>query len=166
MPLILTIVLPKPTLALLNLLTPALTLPGLLSRLRLYASKSLLGKKKTAKLEDLMDKMHGLSMRERSYAVLYARLAHRYPDVARNVPKPELTQPSYAFQTPSTPTSSSRQPWTERSVPAPPPAVSSDSSFFRSRAMSCAFCSQTNHRIRECPIAQEYVRLGRAVVIK
>ncbi|KAI9429881.1 hypothetical protein H4582DRAFT_2088124 [Lactarius indigo] len=116
-------------------------------------------------LEDLMDKMHGLSMRERSYAVLYARLAHRYPDVARNVPKPELTQPSYAFQTPSTPTSSSRQPWTERSVPAPPPAVSSDSSFFRSRAMSCAFCSQTNHRIRECPIAQEYVRLGRAVVI-
>ncbi|KAH8977017.1 hypothetical protein EDB92DRAFT_1822827 [Lactarius akahatsu] len=62
-------------------------------------------------LDDLMDKMHGLSMRERSYAVFYARLAHRYPDVAKNLPKPELSQPvsqpSYAFQNPvaSTPTS-------------------------------------------------------------
>ena len=108
-----------------------------------------------------MDKLHGLDIRERSYAVLFARCAHRFPDVAKNLPRPEIGQPSFVFQNTSAP---SRQQWTERSTSIPPP-TSSDSSFFRSRVGGCAFCSQTNHRIRECSIAQEYVRTGRAVVI-
>ncbi len=114
-------------------------------------------------LDDLMDKMHGLNIRERAYAVLYARCAHRYPDVARDLPKPEISQ-SYAFQNPPPSTSTSRQPWSERSDPTPP-AASTDSSFFRPHVMGCSFCSKTEHRIRECPIAQEYVRTGRAVIV-
>ncbi|KAH9963633.1 hypothetical protein BC827DRAFT_1154481 [Russula dissimulans] len=40
-------------------------------------------------LDDLMDKRNGLSLRERSYAALYAWLAHRFPNVAVYLPKPK-----------------------------------------------------------------------------
>src|SRR6266702_4109757 len=119
-------------------------------------------------LDELMDKMHGLSVRERSYAVLYARCAHRYPDVARDLPKPEIVQ-SYPFQTSAPSTFPPRQPWAapqNRSAPLPP-NISPEDAFFRARPrpIGCSFCSQTDHRIRECPIARDYVRTGRAMVI-
>ena len=123
-------------------------------------------------LDDLMEKLHGLSIRERSYAVLYARCVHRFPDVAKGLAPPELHQ-SFAFQntpavyqnphpTPPPLTSAPRQPWTERAAPPLPPAPS-EPVFLTAR---CIFCSQTNHRIKECPIAQEYIRSGKAVVIE
>ena len=116
-----------------------------------------------------MDKMHGLSIRDRSYALLYARCAHRFPEVARNIEKPKMSQSqssSYAFQNPTAPTiplphQPPHQPWSERSAPVPPP-VASKPTFLRSR---CMFCSQFEHRIKECPIAHEYCRTGKAVVI-
>ena len=36
--------------------------------------------------------MHGLSVHEESYAVLYTRRAHRFPNVAQILPKPVFTQ--------------------------------------------------------------------------
>ena len=145
-------------------------------------------------LEELMDKLHGLSIRDRNYAVHYAHCVNRFPNVAQNLPKPDLCQTtqSYAFQNsapyqnptpyqnspvfqnpatfhnpaafqnPVPPAAASRQPWADRSAP-PPPAVS-DPAFYRPPSR-CMFCSQTNHLIKECPIAHEYVRTGRAVVI-
>jgi hypothetical protein len=138
-------------------------------------------------LDELMDKLHGLSIRDRNYAVHYARCVHRFPNVAQSLPKPDLCQStqSYAFQNPTVfqnsapyqnppafqnqaifqnpapPAAAPRQPWADRAAPPPPPAVP-DSAFYQSR---CMFCSQTTHRIRECPIAHEYVRTGRAVII-
>jgi hypothetical protein len=113
-------------------------------------------------LDELMDKLHGLSIRERTYAVLYARCVHRFPDVAQSLTKPEMCQ-SYAFQNtnPSPPTNILHQPWSDRSAPAHP-AATSNPTYLQSR---CMFCSQTNHRIKDCPIAQDYIRTGRAVVI-
>ena len=115
-------------------------------------------------LDDLMNKLHGLSIRERSYAVLYARCVHRFPDVAQSLPKPELSQ-SYAFQNSAPPpVTAPRQTWADRSTAAPP-AITSEESFFRTRPATCIFCSQPNHRIRECPLAQEYVQSKKAMII-
>ncbi|KAH8996031.1 hypothetical protein EDB92DRAFT_1942973 [Lactarius akahatsu] len=60
-------------------------------------------------LYELMDKMHGLSVRERTYAVLYARCAHCYPDVTSTLPRPEIVQ-TFSYQPPATPSTSHHQP--------------------------------------------------------
>ena len=115
-------------------------------------------------LDDLMKKLHGLSIREQSYAVLYARCVHRFPTVAQSLPRPELSQ-SYTFQTSTPPpVAAPRQTWVNRSTAAPP-AISSEATFFRTRPATCIFCSQPNHRIRECSLAQEYVQSKKAIII-
>ena len=110
-------------------------------------------------LDELMDKLHGLSIRERTYAVLYARCVHRFPDVAQTLPKPEICQ-TYAFQDTTSAVAPPRPSWSDRPTSAPPPVVSDP--IFQSR---CMFCSHTDHRIKECPLAHEYVRTGKAVVV-
>ena len=71
---------------------------------------------------------------------------------------------SYALQNP-TPTpipTPPRQPWIV-DCPMPPPLPNtSDHAFLQSR---CMFCSQTNHCIKECPLAHEYIRTGKAIII-
>jgi hypothetical protein len=114
-------------------------------------------------LDKLMDKLHSLSIQERSYAILYARCVHRFPDIAQSLPKPELSQ-SYAFQNAAPSITTPCQPWTDRSAPVPP-AISSEDTFFCTCPASCIFCSQTNHLIRECPLAQEYMQSKRASII-
>ena len=42
-------------------------------------------------IDGLVGQMYGLSPRDRSYATLYARCAHRFPNIAATLPKPELT---------------------------------------------------------------------------
>ena len=119
-----------------------------------------------------MDKMHGLSIREQAYAILYTHCAHCFPNVARSLSKPEMHQTlemhqAYAFQAPVAPVSIPRQSWTDWAVSAPtaPPAIPSNLSYYNTRPMNCIFCSQLNHLVKNCPIALEYVRSGRAVYI-
>ncbi|KAF8264868.1 hypothetical protein EI94DRAFT_1865800 [Lactarius quietus] len=157
-------------------------------------------------LDKLINKLHGLSVRERSYALLYARCVHRFPEVAKGLRKlenhPSFTEPNAApayqnptatyqnatpaYQNPTptyqnfTPTyqnppsiypnttpvpplqnSASRAPWADRIAPAPP-LTTSEPIFL---ASCCVFCSQTDHRIKECPTAREYIMTGKAVVI-
>ena len=126
--------------------------------------------------EDLVKHMRGLSVHEEAYAMLYTRCTLRFPSIVQLLPKPLLTQPtrppapaaSFSMQVP-TPPSSTQHPWPITSIPQSPPQVASNpTSFFRTRARSdgCAFCSQTSHRVRECPSAQEYVRTGRALILE
>ena len=41
-------------------------------------------------IDDLVNQLRGMSARDRSYATLYARCARRFPNIARDLPKPEF----------------------------------------------------------------------------
>ena len=134
-------------------------------------------------MDDLMERMHGLSVREKPYAMLYMRFASRFPYLSQNLPKPVIDQQtpapisaptpptsypppttSFSFQTPAP--QPARQSWATSTNP-PTPHFADSASFFRPRVRTdgCSFCMQSGHRIRECPSAQEYVRTGRALVM-
>jgi hypothetical protein len=124
--------------------------------------------------------MHGLSVHDSTYAVLYAQCIWRFPDIAQVLAKPDLfqTASTAAYQAPvsqawSQPTATllvkptsnpARQSWIQSS---PPVAVPTDpSQFFRRprRTSGCVFCAQRGHQVRGCPAAEEYVRTGRALI--
>ena len=128
-------------------------------------------------MEDLMKQMRGLSAWEESYAILYARCAHCFPNVARELPKPVFIQhtPNNSFfQAPAPapmqvvpPLSNNRQ-WAQPAEAIHMPQHPSDpAAFFRpsTRFNRCAFCMHLSHCVRECQSAQDYVRVGHAVVI-
>ena len=77
---------------------------------------------------------------------------------------------SYWYRLPPTPaTLNVPQPWprTPAQAPVPPHFPSADPAAFfhaRPRSDACAFGNQLGHRLRECPIAQEYVHSGRATL--
>jgi hypothetical protein len=78
------------------------------------------------KLEKLITKMHRLSVREVSYAVLCAQCVHHFPDVAKELPKPEFAQQAssstLSHQSSVAPIPLGRQPWPRpRLLPRPPP---------------------------------------------
>ena len=127
--------------------------------------------KEDQEMEDLLSKMHGLNIRDSTYTILHAQLHCRWPSIANDYPKPEAVsaapQPAtYSYQAPpAPPNSNASQQWSR--TPAPTTSTSryeDPESFFRSRQRSegCAFCNQKGHRIRECNLAEEYVRSGRA----
>jgi hypothetical protein len=136
-------------------------------------------------LSDLIRKMHGLSIRDANYAVLYAQCKRRFPEIAQDLAKPEMFQASSAFtvQTPaSLPWPQPQPPVAKTTLDAPAPAPapirqtwtqrpqlstlpSDASSFFKPRPITCAFCTQSGHMVRRCPLAQEYVNSGRASII-
>ena len=133
-------------------------------------------------LADIINKMHGLSIRDPTYAVLYAQCTLCFPSIAQMIPKPDFFQPTptTTYQAPVSqpqqhmPTNTllaepvsapARQPWTQ---PAPSTAAPMDPSlFFRRppRTTGCAFCALQGHQVRGCPAAEEYVRTGRALII-
>jgi hypothetical protein len=133
-------------------------------------------------IEDLVGRMHDLDIRERSYAILYAQCADRFPNIAQVMPKPELsrTAPStsnaFTYQAPSTFPQPSVMPQQPQAFPlqhTPPlqhaPShipVADSTPLFRSRPRieGCAFCTQLGHRVRECPAAREYVNTRRAML--
>ena len=110
-----------------------------------------------------MSRLHGLSLREQSYAILYARCVHRFPDIAQSLPKPDISQ-SYTFQNTAPLTNLPRQTWTDRAAPGSP-VITPEESFFRTRPASCIICSQSNHLICECTLAQEYVQSKKATIV-
>ncbi|KAN0118727.1 hypothetical protein V8E52_004838 [Russula decolorans] len=136
--------------------------------------KEPLREEEEREVDDLMRRMRGLSVHEESYAMLYVRCALRFPSVAQVLPKPLLTQQAsthvpattFSVQTaPAPPPPPARQSWPAAANPLPTPQ-SNPSSFFRSRVRpdGCTFCLLPGHRVRRCSSAQEYVRLGRALV--
>jgi len=127
-------------------------------------------------MEDLIRQLHSLSVRDSSYAVLYARCATRFPDTMMSIPKLEYrmsaTATTYSYQT-AAPLPPPSQSWSAHAAPpallsAPPIANSSIApSYYHlgPRPEVCSFCYGPGHRIRECPIGDEYVRSGRATII-
>ncbi|KAF8262850.1 hypothetical protein EI94DRAFT_1808196 [Lactarius quietus] len=139
-------------------------------------------------LDELINKLHGLSVAkglrkpenhpsftEPNVAPAYQNPVATYqnatPAYQNPMPTYQNFTPTYqnppatypnTTPVPPPPTSASRAPWADRITPAPPPATS-EPIFLTSR---CVFCSQTNHRIKECPTAWEYIMTGKAVVIE
>jgi hypothetical protein len=109
-------------------------------------------------LDELIRKLYSYSVRDMEYAALHARCIRRFPDVARELPKPELQSgptAAYSYQAAPLP-APPQQPWHAR-APAPTPAsipppvvASSADSFFRSRPSGCNFCGLQGHQIRDC----------------
>ena len=124
-------------------------------------------------LDDLIYKLHSLSVRDFAYKQAYARCARRFPDALRGIPEPGYRDApptaAYSYQPAAPPPA--LQPW---SAPAPTlvsPAANANAnaiaSFFRTtpRPETCAFCTAPDHRLRQCPIANEYLVSGRASIV-
>jgi hypothetical protein len=80
-------------------------------------------------------------------------------------PLQPLVASAYGYQAPLPPQPPIGQPWTSApALPPPPFSKSKPPGFFRSRNEGCAFCTQKGHHLRECPVAEEYVDTGRAIV--
>jgi len=107
-------------------------------------------------LEDMIGRLYDLSVREKSYAILFAQCAQHFPEAMFGVPKPEYRTGSpaiaYSYQ-PAAPQPPTSQPWsapTTAPAPTPPaPAASTGTaaSFFRfgPHPKACAFCRAENH---------------------
>jgi len=126
-------------------------------------------------LEDMVGLHHDLSVRK-SYAILFAQCANRFPDAMFGIPKPEYRagSPAIAYSYQSTaPLPSPPQPWSAQNtasastVPAPSVNTSATASFFRfgPQPGTCAFCHAEDHQVRKCAIADEYVKSGRDSIV-
>ena len=125
-----------------------------------------------------MKRMHGLSVYEEAYAMPYARCILQFQSLAQNLPKPIFPQQStpapasvatFSVQTPAPapplpawrPGHCHSQPTLipSRSAPPIPPPVPEPGQ------RDVHFCLQPSHLVLQCPIAQEYVRLGHTLVL-
>ena len=121
-------------------------------------------------LEDIIRKIHGLSVRDPAYATLYFQCKRRFPDIAQELAKPELSQTSSvltyqpASTVPNPTTAPAHQNWMPNTQTATHPSEAD--TYFRTprRPNGCAFCTQQGHLIRECPVARDYVYSNRAML--
>jgi hypothetical protein len=113
-------------------------------------------------LEDMVLKMHNLSVCEPAYAALYAQICHHFPNAAKPLPLPDFRQTTaVAYQSPANQASASpHQPHTHHGL------TNEAASFFGKtpRTDSCAFCTLQGHLVKRCPAAEEYVLSGRATI--
>ena len=123
-------------------------------------------------MEDLVLQLHSLLVQDPSYAVLYARCAAHFLHLLKSVPRLEYkTGPiatTYSYQA-TAPPPPPPQPWSAHAAPLAPTqapfTTTAAPSYYRPRPEVCSFCYAPGHRIRECPIGDEYVRTGRATII-
>jgi len=102
----------------------------------------------------LVKQMLSLQVTDTEYYALYVRCRHEFPMAIQDLPKPVLSgmpAATVAFQ---------QQPRPGTANPSAgatyiPPTRKPD---------GCAFCTNYGHRIRECPVAQDYVTRGLAVL--
>lgn len=133
--------------------------------------------KEDLSLSNLICKMHGLSIRDTNYAVLYAQCKLHFLEIAQDLAKLEMFQASSAFtvQTPaSLPWLQPQPPVTKTTLGTAAAAAapthqtwmqhpqlltlpSNTSSFFKLHPLTCAFCTQSGHMVCRCPLAQEYI---------
>ena len=115
-------------------------------------------------LEDMVLKMHNLSVRDPAYAVLYAQICHHFPNAATPFPRPEFGQTTtVAYQTPAPqPTNN----YNQRPQQNHHGLSDEAASFFGKtpRTDGCAFCTLQGHLVKRCPAAEEYVRSGCATI--
>jgi hypothetical protein len=139
--------------------------------------------------------LHSLSVRDTAYARLHAQCARRFPDIARDLPKPEYRRDSpvvsYSYQaTPALPPLTAQQwpyqtapalplptaqPWPifhSASVPAltqasalPPPPIIASAADSFYCPHPCTFCMYMGHLIHDCAQVGEYLRAGQATHI-
>lgn len=89
--------------------TEAFPIPTQTSNLEVVRRKELTREEEDQEIDDLVHRLHGLSVQDKAYKVLYARCAHRFPNVAKTLPEPDYLQntlsPSSFFtcQTPAAP---------------------------------------------------------------
>ena len=108
--------------------------------------------------------MHKLSVRDPTYAALYAQVCHLYPNAAKPLPLPDFGQPTMvAYQSPAPP---STAPYNSCPQQNHHGLSEEAASFFGKspRTDGCAFCTLQGHLIKRCPAAEEYVRSGRATI--
>ena len=132
-------------------------------------------RRKNEDLEDMIGRLHDLSVRDREYAILYAKCAEAFPNTMMGIPKPGYrdgtSTAAYSYSATTTPPPPLQNWSAQTAAPAPVPAASPAnpngiSSFFRPRTDACAFCRAQGHRVRSCPIANEYLQSGRATVVE
>jgi hypothetical protein len=117
-------------------------------------------------IDDIMNQLRSLSPNEPTYASLYARCLHRYPAIAQTLQKPDYGyRSSFTINAPAH--NPPRQTWNERPTPPSLPSdPSSKAAFFRrDTTEGCAFCLNPAHRVRRCPVAEEYFDSGRIKII-
>jgi len=95
--------------------TEAFPIPTRTSNPEVVRRKELTREEEDQEIDDLVHQLHGLSAQDLAYKVLYARCAHRFPNVAQTLPMPDYSQntssPStFTCQTPSAPSHSVRYP--------------------------------------------------------
>jgi hypothetical protein len=96
--------------------------------------KNRSNKDEDRELEDLVTQLHGLRTWDSSYAAVYARLAHRFPNATRDIPKPEYQRngststsylhqaaPTYSYQTTAAPPPPPPTAYTYPAAPQPQP---------------------------------------------
>jgi hypothetical protein len=120
-------------------------------------------------MEELLGKMHGLTIRDSAYAILHGQLCCHWPNVTNDYPKPELTLPppplaAYTYQAlPPSTIPNFQQQWLQTPAPTTAPTnYETPDGFFCSWPCTdgCTFCNQRGHCIRECSIAKDYVCSG------
>jgi hypothetical protein len=146
-------------------------------------------------LDELITQLHSLSVRDPAYARLHARYVCRFPDIARNLPKPEYQMDplvvSYSYQASAAPPLPPAQQWPYQAASAPPlppaqqwpmfhpasiftpaqasapppPPVIASSANSFYHPRSCTFCMFTGHLICNCAQVGEYLRAGLATHI-
>jgi hypothetical protein len=102
--------------------------------------------------------MHGLSVCDPAYAVLYAQVSHQFPNAAKPLALPNFGQATTTItnQTPAP------QPMTNSYSPHPSQnhgLSNKAASFFSKTARTdgCTFCTLQGHLIKRCPATEEYV---------
>ena len=89
--------------------TEAFPIPTRTSNPEVVRRKELTREEEDQEIDDLVHQLHGLSAQDLAYKVLFARCAHRFPNVAKTLPMPDYSQntlsPSTFFtcQTPAAP---------------------------------------------------------------
>ena len=118
----------------------------------------------------LVTQLNSLSVCEPSYLILYSKCQKRFPSIAQHLPKPDLFGNQLSPTAAAVP-APTRQ-LCEQQTLAPPTPSTADATadaFFRDRngvqSRGCAFCGMLGHRIRGCPVAQEYVNAGRVKIV-
>ena len=127
-------------------------------------------------LEDMVGRLHDLSVRDKTYAILFTQCATRFPNAMLGIPKPEYraapATAAYSYQTTAPPLLTQQMWSTPAAAPVPTPVAPSANTstaapFFQFGPCpkTCVFCHTEGHRLRSCAAANEYIQSGRATWI-
>jgi len=129
---------------------------------------------KEKELDKLIRQLYNCLVRDPEYISLYLKCLLRFPDVAREIPKPEhWREPlSVAYSYQAVPlVAPTQQHWSMHALTPPqvsahpPPVASLADLFFCSCLTGCIFYRHQGHQIRVCRATEDYVRSSHTTVI-